>query len=107
MYEVIKGTPQEGREVRPAVRRVDPVDELAHALLRAREAAVRLAAWLVASSEGGDCPVRGWFLAGEVQNALAEFKTLAYTFAPDLERGLGELVAAARARAAELAEVRA
>ncbi len=107
MYEVIKGTPQEGREVRPAVRRVDPVDELAHALLRAREAAIELAAWLVAPAEGEGSPVRGRVKAEFVLEALLALEVLAFTFARDPGRGVDELVEAARARAAELAEVRA
>ncbi len=102
MYEIIKGTPQEGREVQPAIRRVDPVGELAFRLLRARQAAIELAAWLVAPAEGEGSPVRGRVRAQEVLEALSALEALAYAFAADPERGPEALMAEARARAAEL-----
>jgi len=102
MYEVTRVQSREGREVRPAVRQVDPVEALAHALLRARRAAIELAAWLVAPAEGEASPVHGRVRAEFVLQALLALETLAYAFAEDLERGPGALMAAARARAAEL-----
>jgi len=100
MYEVIKGTPQEGREAKPAVRRVDPVGELMLRLLQARRAAIELAACLVAPAEGEGSPVLGWVRTQEVLQALSALEVLTYTFVTDPERGPEALMAEARTRAA-------
>jgi len=61
----------------------------------------------VAPGEGEGSPVHGRVRAEFLLQALLALETLAFTFAEDLRGGPEALLAAARARAAELEEVAA